>query len=275
MLMGCEKTTEIDLPELEPLLSLDARIYLGDSLVVFPGISASLTGGELPQSREDFSVRLYEDEILIDTLEPRTYQNYSEPVYRYHSSVLPRPGTNYRLECSFKGFPMAVAQQRAPLPPVIINYFPDSVLNKISVSISDPAGESNYYLFEIFNKNAGPSRGLESIRSTDPDVELLYEDLDIFNGGFGGRKAVLADTEFDGMNRLVEIFYGTALSAFDTHILRVSSITRDYYLYEKSRSVQYMNEQQFFNEGTNIYSNVSEGYGAFVIANPMDLEFNP
>jgi hypothetical protein len=170
---------------------------------------------------------------------------------------------------------VAIVHQIAPLQPQVSDFSSDSLLNKVSVMISDPPGETNFYLLEVFNKNTGPLRGLESLRSSDPEVELLYEDQDIFNGGFGGRKAVLADSEFDGMDKVIEVFYGTSLSRFDTHILRVSSITRDYYLHEKSRSVQYMNEQQFFNEGTNIYSNVSGGYGAFVIANPLDLEFNP
>jgi uncharacterized protein YcfL len=51
ILVGCEKTTEIKLPEKQELLSMDARTYISDSLIILPGISASLTGGQLPESR--------------------------------------------------------------------------------------------------------------------------------------------------------------------------------------------------------------------------------
>lgn len=211
----------------------------------------------------------------------------------YQSSQAAEIGIHYSLEANIEGFPLLKASTTIPEPPEITGgvydyegtYIPElsSYRNEVTVSFRDPQRIENFYQITFYSYWYRDIYGRDSITGeygvidSSLSVNLTF-DLDSFHPAvrnenesgstgyqFGLESLIFSDELLTAENSIPFIFL-----ARQNVLMR--SISKDYYLYEKSRIRQYANMNTLsysfskpflsFNP-VNLYSNVENGLGIF------------
>jgi hypothetical protein len=213
---------------------------------------------------EDATVQLQKDHVTLFSFE------FNPDTRRYeHLPQLPfelSPG-EYTLTASAPGFDDVRATQQAPAAVEIseIIFEEDGAIladgsrgHKIDVTWSDPSGEANYYSLEIYTTS---QHGFHSgyTETLDPTIEYGINEL-----------MLIDDTSFDGKQYTARV----AMYNYDDSFLMpggrlyavLRPITRDGYLYSRSRNLYDFNRDNPFAEPVIVHSNIDGGYGIFSLA---------
>jgi hypothetical protein len=226
-------------------------------------------------------VRLLRDGQPLATLS----LNAQEGLYQAAlSPALPAtPGARYRIEADVPGLGLAFAEAVMPAPPVVnsVEFREDAVLSidnfrydEFIVDIEDPAGVENYYavspvLYIGYEDTAGDtiyqSYGYIYTESNDPNLTEGYPLGFIFtDGAFDGRTyrtRLQADVpEFPEGDPVIQ-----RLS------IRVSQLTRESYLYLLSKNQYDLNFNNPFAEPSTVFNGITDGYGAFILSNSVEI----
>lgn len=179
---------------------------------------------------------------------------------------------------------------------------PNLVEYRATVNIQD-AQEQNFYhiavIGEFFNAEYVEDElvkyyYLEEVFYTTNDVVFdevenpLLQDEDVFS--FNWNRRVFDDKLFNNQSYDVEIVFqmpvGVAAASyfgdgersidgvFRRFFIEVRSISEDYYLYNKTLSIQEAISDDPFAEPVQIYSNIENGHGIFAGYNPQLFEFS-
>ncbi len=270
-LLSCEKIlTDYKIPDPGNKLTMEALLLSGNTITALVGESVYSLDAASPKASDDYTVYLFENNILTDTLEPQFYQTYYDPngrgttqdIYLYHSQAIVQSGKNYRLEASKSGF-QTIKGETSVVEPVNVSYVTyDANRERYRVRIEDAQGGDDWYLLRAYYKRAGGTFELATMILSDPTVETF----DYYNDPFDPDQDVYTDEAFlsdeyfrDGTKQLD---FGISLPGEEQDELyfQVIRITEDYYRFRLTYSA-YLNSDDFFSEPAQIYSNISNGYG--------------
>jgi hypothetical protein len=274
VLQGCNENSftqavEIDIPKHTPALAVTCGVNAGqDILSIFLSHSSGILESGDYDVIKDATVTM-SGAGIFPTLIPydTTAQDYS-----YYNVPQPLIG-KYVLEISASGYADVAATQIAPRSIVIDDlffeengaFFEDGTrAHRLEVSWHDPAGEMNYYLIEV--RSAQDSSGFESFQHT----ESLDPTIDYDIHGF----PIIDDVAFDGKKY-------TARFALYTHndvflkpggrlIVTLRTLTRDGFLYARSRAQYDLARDNPFAEPVIVHSNINGGYGIFSLSNSTE-----
>lgn len=273
---------DIELPEHQSRPVIQFSLSAGDTLAaaLISKSEALLDTGEyeLPANA---AVRLLRDGQPLAALS----LNAQEGLYQAAlSPALPAtPGARYRIEADVPGLGLAFAEAVMPAPPVVnsVEFREDAVLSidnfrydEFIVDIEDPAGVENYYavspvLYIGYEDTAGDtiyqSYGYIYTESNDPNLTEGYPLGFIFtDGAFDGRTyrtRLQADVpEFPEGDPVIQ-----RLS------IRVSQLTRESYLYLLSKNQYDLNFNNPFAEPSTVFNGITDGYGAFILSNSVEI----
>ena len=155
---------------------------------------------------------------------------------------------------------------------------------RITVKITDPPGESNYYRLKVrsIGYYLDTSSGDEGYRMSDvfSSADVIFKDERLVKRYWGwpaGFSNVFDDHLFDGKE--YEFTVETRMRwGTDQHVVvELQSITRELYNYLKSVMLYRITDQDSYTESIQIYSNVNGGYGILGALNGEKhvLYFNP
>jgi Domain of unknown function (DUF4249) len=151
---GCTRVVDVSVDEGPTLLVVEGRIELGDSLQRVRLTTTDLfSSPNLPPAVTDATVRITDDEGLRsgfapDPLDPGVYV----------SRLRPLPGATYTLTIDYQGEHYQAVSTLVTGPPIDSLYFVyqdqgiaqgDSGF-RAAIDYTDPAGVSNYYLWELY-----------------------------------------------------------------------------------------------------------------------------
>ena len=287
VLISCETIVEIDLPEKEPVITVNSLFvpftppYPQQFKVELTSSVPILDTSNYKTIIPDATVYLFENNEIIDTLE------YIDTAEYYVSSVFPQTGKNYRLEVSKAGFNNVTCSDIVPErvcfdTATVINYggldSNGEPFSEITLSFSDPAGVVNYY--EIAVSRAGSYNDYFYLSANDEIItsESYYPSILMFDAR---RPQFLPynDIKINETPKELKIFYmppymkiidGNNESTYiNSHIIDIHfrSVSENYYKFRTSY-LQHLNNKRGdglfgMNEPINVYTNVENGYGIF------------
>ncbi len=253
---SCETTIDIDLPEKGKKIVINGVFSPDKSINV--NISQSLyildsDGGTPPFINNNALVKLFENNQFIEDLVFVENGNYA-------SNLIPVAGDKYGLKVSVAGLNDAYTETIIPrlieitsLDTGRTTYFDgiDSYeVFECRVSFSDPADEENYYMIEVLS--TGYYFDPLYIVGSDPMMNLFST----YNG-----KVIFTDGLFNGKKAEIGIMPEWGKFYDGEYTVNLKSISHDYYLYIKSRTLQYEVGNDPFAEPVMVFNNVESGYG--------------
>lgn len=248
----------IDVPAHESRLAVTAPFAAGDStLRVYVSYSVGILDNEDPKPVDNATVTIYQNGQLLGNA---LYE--INDLYLLHlGQPLPATQDEYRLVVSAPGYDTVSSTQVMPLPvPIDTTWYKvegaiDAFGNKVdelAVVFNDPVGVRNYYSVEawvVFNDKYSEELSLQAL---DPLAEEGINGL------------VLKDVTFDGKRYEWRLTVNRFFDLDNAKIyVRLSSITSDAYLYQRSVYLSDVTLGNPFAEPVIVHSNVLNGYGIF------------
>jgi hypothetical protein len=287
LFVSCEKIVEVDIPQKQPKLVINALLGGDTNVVVSVGTSRHILTGLNQQIslRESYTVKnavpvLYENNIAVDTL----IYHSNDFLYKSLRGRRLQHGQTYTIKVNAPGFTQAEATTTMPSPVAGVEVkrtksvrknVDGNDLDEILIKINDPLSK-DFYLIQVFSAgyNAGYHSNIYCISTSDKDVELLGSDTDPFDPDncYDAKNILLNDINFNGTQKQLKLFALTdelrdmrdgSTGQIIKPSVRVSRITEDYFRYLKSYSLYESSVDNPFAEAVNVYSNVKNGYGIF------------
>ena len=269
----------IDFPEHESKLAVTAHLTAKSNTSPIAYVSHSLGIVENKEYEEinEATVELFKDGNLLSTFD---YNQDTKKYYANSNNADSLTEGTYTMEVSAPGYEKIKATQVMPKSAEIISstYEPEKVnfdfygdlYDLFTVKIKDPAGEKNYYAFDVRfeTKDAnGTIHSRDSYASTDdPLVE------------YGYHYEIIPDDSFDGQNHDLRLLIYPYWSSNEEEIISATAIiytlSEDLYRYEISRQLNQDAEYNPFTEPILIQSNFDNGgYGVFTLKNVVEYTF--
>lgn len=260
-----EQIAVVDIPDHESLLAISSNIQAGDSVInVLVSKSQEIFTETEFERLTNASVNLYKNDVLFEMIPfDNNYQVYRKNL---DSPILNDQAT-YRLEVGVSNEATTMATQTMPNIVAITDLSLDQNRNLgdyeadvLGLEFNDPADEDNYYMLEVFYE------GSDFQGNTTRDRVYLYPLFDLSDEISNGR-LLFSDATFNGNRYKIEaeaeIYNQSVVNELQ---VRLISITRDRYLFEKSLS-QYRNaDGNPFAEPVVVHDNIENGYGIFTVA---------
>ncbi len=270
------QVVEIELPSHTPKPVLVCVLNAGDTMV---SALVSRSKGILDRGNFEYpanaQVQLWGNGAVLATL---VFNPLSLKYEARLAQPLPADGGAYRLELVLPGFAPAWAEQAMPRPPVIVSAAlrrsgvitnDGARQDEIIIEIQDPAQEQNYYRIFVKERLAaeiepGDTTVLENERY------LNFSDPNFSYGS--GANLIITDGAFNGRNYKLRFstYPQEVIPEIDaSYVVWVYQISREAYLYERTRSVYEQNTGNPFAEPIQVFSNIQEGYGIFALGNAV------
>lgn len=190
-------------------------------------------------------------------------------------------GDTYELRVSAPGFETVTATQTVPKPKnaVSAQFFENGgsnygeIIDNVRVTIDDTPNEENYYQIILDVMSIGTIASGDTVRQSRSVGGQTLANTESMSNALDG--VVLTDKLFDGQRFTADVgttFSGSSSTGTNEEItytgtikLRLLSISRDEYLYQKSLYSYSNAVNNPFAEPTLLYSNTSSGLGMFSI----------
>ncbi|MCX6318151.1 MAG: DUF4249 domain-containing protein [Bacteroidetes bacterium] len=291
LLSGCEKTVNIDIPQKEPKLVINARLVKNEVFSVSAGRSRGVLSPVNYSSSliEQYVVKtaavvVFENGTAIDTL---VYQP-GDFLYKSVRNTRVQDGKVYTVAVSAAGYTTAQASAAVPSQSVIAGVTrirnsrttaSGTPQDEITIKLSDPPGERNFYLVQLWGAGFGNPFGnsIYCVSTTDKDVEDIGDNTDPFDPDncYDGGLLLMRDDNFNGGLKQLRLFVDASqLDEYNdpvTHriyrpYIHVYRISEDEFKYNKSNNAYTNTGDNPFAEPINIFSNVKNGYGIFSLS---------
>lgn len=262
--VSCEKVLDMDIPDGEHKIVINSLFTDSDSSILVH-VSKSLHILDKAESLNlsGAKVKLYEDEILIDTLE-----NLGDGLFGLQNWPLAK-GKEYKIEASYEGLKTVNAKNIIP-EKTLINAFDTALVKKYDydyiecrLKLNDPGNTKNYYLVRAVAYSYDEYEEYEypiNLISDDPIVE---EFLDWGDSGF-----LFSDDVINGKSYEI-IFYTDIWNVTSWSgnpvivVFYLETITEEYYKYAKSFSRHKQTTNNPFAEPVQVFCNIENGFGIF------------
>ena len=260
---------KIDIPVHQSALAIASHMNAGsDSISVFVSNSLGIIEKKEYDTIKDAKVELYRDNEFLAALD--NYDTTNLVYWKKAPNLIIEGNHTYRLEVSAPGYESVKAEQTMPSKVEItkLKFTENGTLNdegmkadELLIEIDDPAGEENYYTIEadiVLSKERIEQGGSYSLNfySSDPLIEYGY---------------LLKDATFDGKKYTIRYFdykYDDfKLKPGDKIVVTLRSITKDKYLFHKTRGIYDDSQGNPFTEPVLIHENIEKGHGIFTLSN--------
>lgn len=281
---ACEKAEKIDdFPLVKPTLVINSHFNDIDPITVHVSRSLSVLDNAELKDINDARVELYKDGSLIETL---TASADGEGNYEFIE--IADIGAEYQVKAYHSKYD-DISSEIEILPaaftftPGVIKILDstswydswDSVTNidfsaQMSFTVHDVAGEENYYAFRVIEVDSikdwqsgqliEVERPMSSLTSTDPAIDAGM--TEVF-GSDENSLILFTDELFDGKDYTMSFDFSGYTSDKARFYLKVYSLSRASYLYEKSNLLYDNAMNNPFAEPVQIYNNIENGFGIF------------
>lgn len=265
-LWSCETVVDIDLPEHKPVLVMNGVLSTDSVLKVkITHSKSSLDDAEI-QPIQNAAVSLYlPGGQHLGDLTHTGGGYYSIPAF------IPVAGTQYVIEASAPNYDKISATDVIQAPVQIAGFsLKDSAVDlgggymvaQLDVTFNDP-GDKNYYMVELLKIDTlfPDTPYVEQIRIFPANSESSSEEE-----GLNG--VLINDDFFNGKTYTVSVLLDSyQLEPFYQPNntlklqLKLKTISRDLYLYEKTFNLQQQNSGNPFSEPVRVHSNITGGFG--------------
>ena len=233
-------------------------------------------------SIKDMNAKLYEDEHLLGelTFQGKKYQEEMAGVIPEGYALpgfTPKEGKQYKIEFRHNGqtitasdvMPEKIDFEIARTSTVFEGDANTAKGIKCDIAFSDPGENDNYYViaFNVTNyvdpkSDEGWTQSTGVMKSDDPSIEYQYYHQSVLSTG---ASFILSDKTFNGKNYTipVDFYVGHATGEVKSLNIYFLSVSEQYYKYVISSVKQYNNNEDYYAEPTQAYSNVDNGYGIF------------
>lgn len=273
LLSSCTKVVDIDMEKPDPKLVINGFLNPDSSFAVHVSKSQFLFDNKMLQDITDAKVSVYEGETKLGDLE------HQEQGYYHLAGIYPQEGKEYTLRAESQGIePVSVTEKALSISNIkeltsesLPGNYGNTIRLRYNITLDDPAGEKNYYIFKAYEQGTYPDYNEGEIvgevhyktsmwlESRDPNLEVIW-----MNGSF----FLLADTYFDGKIYEVRLTDVNSTSGWGSDedgynkfaYLTVYHISEATYLYYKTLDKNFYGEDPF-SEPLKVYSNIKGGYG--------------
>ena len=258
---SCISELDMNLPEYKPQLVVNS-FFNPDSLFLVNVSSSIGTSSKANiQKTENAIVEIYQDEQLLELL-----TNTGKGIYKSTNNY-PKAGKEYRIKVSAVGFTTVSATSFIPEPVPIQSFtFKDSIKGdnlggfhgELTLNFNDPSNNTNYYYLEAFLMDTSITiKEPLFISSSDPAKDQNY-----FN--FSG--ILIADKLINGnsyaLSLTIDSLPPTQQGKYN-YIVNFQSVSKEYFMYKKTASLQSINQYNPFAEPVRVYNNIESGLGIF------------
>jgi hypothetical protein len=266
---ACETIIDIDLPEHERVLVVNAHFTPGEDWEVFVSRTVDMNFRGGTQWFTGAVVGVWSGDEKMGTL-------FHDEMGVYRGSI-PRPeaGRAYSVRVRGAGLKEAIGTSTAPAAvPFEITHreIPGTGWHnpgqlEITIRFDDPPGERNFYRLAVDVRHR--VRGDEQMGPTtftlrDETILDLFYDSPFEGGPRRMSEAFFRDVRFDGKSQeiviLVDRYHAFEDSEVDFRV-RLATLNEPFYRYRQSVELQRQTEDNPFAEPVQIYSNVKNGVG--------------
>lgn len=264
---SCETIVDLDLPEHKPVLVTNSIINADSAIVVRVSNSVSVLDNGSPAPVNNATVEIYKDGNYVGTLPFIGEDTYLDP------AIVPVPGSTYTLKASAPNYNPVSASTTIPASVQISSisirdsvqgsetYHGNSVA-EVSLTFTDPPAAGNYYYLEMYVS--------DSLTGSYYPTYIYTASENSGTSVMGGLGVMISDELINGNTYTMKVFtdsYNVAglytSNPFAFMIFRLRSITKEYYLYEKTLELQQQTNGNPFSEPVQVYGNIDGGYGIF------------
>ena len=274
-LTSCETITEIDLPEEEPQLVVNA-VFNADSLVKVDLSESKPVNSSSNRftAVENASIEVFKNSASLGFLKYQGKGQY------FSEAPFPNvPGAEYSLKVRASGFDDAEAAEILPADPVIGNLNLKQLYQngssyqscKGSLTLND-APEENYYLLRawLIDKNNSKSLVYISLRNTLGQFEP--------NGMMSRGVYLFDDKSFNGKTLTLDIETTQGFYVSENEkpkiLIELANTGKSYYNYQYDVNKQSNSDPVFSPEKSPVSNNIKNGLGIFAPYNSAGLYFD-
>lgn len=288
MFSSCEKEVIIDVPEHQPRLVVNSEV-LDDTIAISVGKSIDVL-------KHKYGTDLYLKNaiVMLETTGKAAEQlKYDESAGYYKATTAVQPGVEYKIRVSATGFEDASAVTKSPQPVAIksVQRIKDVRLDmsgmkqdEIRLTFEDDATQDNYYIVRV-NIGYMPDSfsnyvGTTCVNTTDPSVESIYDETIDQNTCIESDGIFLRDDLFNGKTKELRLYITSDMlnpaqipgvgEVYAT--IELLHVTEEYFKYLKSFRYASINSGNPFAEPTNVYTNITNGFGIFTVVQMDEAE---
>lgn len=277
LFQSCEKTEKIEnFPKSAPKLVMVSTLSPDSSIRIMLFKSLSILDNAPNKAITSAMVELYRDDLPVSSLATANSGN------SYLFQEIPQVGHHYSVKASLPGYESITASTEMPfLVPIqqvsvklydtsSWNYYPRYYFGKgkVTIGIEDPGNQENYYMVNMFQYDTSYSIGMNG----DTIDMYVYQNF-LQNYAYTSDQNIiiefqenysyyLSDKFFNGRKFDLELTFGYgSYKPGGTIQLELHSLSREQFLYCKSRSIFNLNDGNPFSEPVKIFTNVENGYG--------------
>lgn len=281
---ACEEPINLDINE-EPKLVLVSNFTNSNKLVVYVSLAKDITQPSEFTYIVGATVRVYEDDQLIEILQDLEGNDKLNLPPGYESiNLIPTPGKIYKITVNVNGFEAIEAYSSIPeRTNMDASSFDNSVVINgdqlatvdfdLNIGIEDRPGEANFYhlLFYqemTFYRINSDGDTIREMTTTDIPIHVNAVDENAPLTMYLDNKSFLfTDETFDGQNIAFDFVgnYSFSKNKFlaGNFIVELRSVSEDYYRYHSTLNLYDRSQQDPLSEPPIIFNNIKNGCGIF------------
>jgi hypothetical protein len=271
VIQSCETVVDLKIPEHKQLLVPNC-FFNPDS---FMEIQLSTSKGSLDNNQKINTVNGATIQIFENGLIKEILVQTGDGIYKANN-FKPQAGKSYQVKINVGNYDEVDATNTIPTAVPINNFsFKDSAfiesgggggyVSQITLNISDPANEQNYYTINVFtydtmflNFPPGPGDTLIIARK----LYAYSEDPNTTYSSYA--EVMLNDELINGQNYSFKINFSSYEIFPNSKITAVlQSVSKELFLYTTTLTNQQNNQGNPFSEPVRVYSNINKGLGIF------------
>ena len=266
ILYSCEKIIDINISDKDKKIVINSIISTDSLVKVNVSKSLNILDDQNAIFLNDAVVNLYEDGNFIEQLPLDSNGTYKS------KNFYPLVNKKYKIEVSCNGLTSVSAENKIPQKVPIISIDTVSVQTDINNAIeftmkfTDPVNDTNYYFLEAktrYNEYNYFTGELENSYMSNLYIYTVDNIVDVDVNQNGG--IVFTDNLINGQTYSLKFnidkynFYNDTNKVY----FYLNSVSKDFYLYIKSYSLNQENMDNPFAEPVQVYENIKNGYGIF------------
>lgn len=284
LLSSCEKQINVKTPAFQPTLTVYSHTAMDTFITAQIGRSVDVKkyNGSQDLAIRNASLSLYKDGQLLQVM------HYNDTAQCYTSTVLPAPGSNYKIVASAQDYTTIEGECTTPsivpindviiTPNVRINK-DGNTLDQVDINFTDPASANDYYIISLISGadvlyGQQDNGSFTCVSTNDPSVDEYNADIFSSDNCLPSNDIVVQDGYFNGNTKRLTLFVQSgSLAPYigianDTGYAEVKMyhVTEAYIKYKKTSQYASDNRGNPFAEPTNVYNNIKNGYGIFSTA---------
>lgn len=265
-LISCETVVELEIEPHESRISIYCMAgNIDDEFAICTGYSKGILEDSDPGFLDNAEIRIKKNG------EPSTSSFLSyDPTNGCYSDddiYLNESGAEYSIEVNHPDYEAVTVSQIMPDVPIInsatyevvgnIDPLKENAYDRMTVRFNDNPDTDDYYHVQGFLRNQCCDNDFYSIWTWSDNI-LLGETV-------SSQGLIFEDDAFSGSEILLNLKVDNTYIELENHYLyiRLSKITRDRFLYLRSKKNYYDAEYNPFSEPVTVHSNIEGGYGIF------------